>query len=124
MTTSVLIVENSQIISAGIRQMLASHKDICVVGAVRSLNEATEVVVELHPDVTLLDLGLADSAVGSLDEAHTLVKLSRTVVCMSLRRPEDTVELTAALGTTQCVDKMNLSRDLPGAIREARTLPS
>src|SRR5882672_105491 len=120
MTTSVLIVENSQIISAGIRQMLASHKDSCVVGAVRTLNEATEVVVELHPDVTLLDLGLADSAVGSLDEAHTLVKLSRTVVCMSLRRPEDTVELTAALGTTQCVDKMNLSRDLPGAIREAR----
>ena len=120
--TSVLIVDNSEVILKGIKNMLSIYEDIHVVGAVCSLKEATQAVAQLKPDVTVLDLSLTEGEDQSLEDAQALIRSSRAVICISVRNAQDIANLTAALGMTKCVDKMNLFQDLPEAIRGARTL--
>jgi DNA-binding NarL/FixJ family response regulator len=119
---SVLLVDDSPVILKSIRAMLLNHHDITVVGAVLSLSEAILANKEFHPDVTVLDLGMADQGERSKQEASELVGQSKTVVLMSLLPERDMNPLLAAIGVANCIDKMDLHSELPKVIRETHQI--
>jgi DNA-binding NarL/FixJ family response regulator len=119
---SVLLVDDSPVILKSIRAMLLNPHDITVVGAVLSLSEAILANKEFHPDVTVLDLGMADQGERSKHEANELVGQSKTVVLMSLLPERDMKPLLAAIGVDNCIDKMDLHSELPKVIRETHQI--
>lgn len=116
--TRVLLVDGSQVILKIASEMLSQHSDIQVIKAVSTLPDALRVIKEFIPDVTVMDLSMADRGVESTRQGRTLVEHSRTVVCMSMLQENDTKHLASVLGVTRCVDKMDLYNELPKAIRE------
>jgi len=116
--TTVLLVDDSQIVLKTTRAMLAQHPDIEVVGAVSNLPDALRVIEEFLPDVTVLDLGMTDRGAESAQQGRTLVENSRAVVCISLLEEKDLKKLASLIGVAVCIDKMNLYAELPKTIRE------
>ena len=120
---TVLLVDDSPVILKAIRAMLLDHPDIDVVGAVLTLTEAILVNEELHPSVTVLDLGMTEGEEAKR-QADELVGNSKTVVLMTLLPEQDMKPLLEAIGVASCIDKMNLYSELPRAIREAHQIAS
>jgi DNA-binding NarL/FixJ family response regulator len=120
---TVLLVDDSPVILKAIRAMLLDHPDIDVVGAVLTLTEAILVNEELHPSVTVLDLGMTEGEEATL-RANELIGNSKTVLFMTVRPDQDVKTLLAAIGVASCIDKMNLYSELPRAIREAHQIAS
>jgi chemotaxis response regulator CheB len=82
--TRVLLVDGSQVILKIASEMLSQHSDIQVISAVSTLPDALRVIEEFIPDVTVMDLSMADRGFESIQQGRTLVEHSRTVVCMSM----------------------------------------
>ena len=55
---NVMIVDDHPVFRQGLRNILASHKDLCIVGEATDGPEAIELVQELLPDVVLMDINL------------------------------------------------------------------
>jgi len=55
-TVSVVLVDDEELVRAGLRMILAPEPDIVVTGEARNGEEALEVVARVDPDVVLLDL--------------------------------------------------------------------
>jgi len=60
MTIRVLLADDHALMRAGLRALLASATDIEVVGEVRTGREAERQVVQLEPDVVLMDVVMPD----------------------------------------------------------------
>jgi two-component system response regulator NreC len=56
----VLLVDDHEIVRAGLRSLLERHQDVKIVGEAGSGAEAVELVVELEPDVVLMDVSMRD----------------------------------------------------------------
>jgi two-component system NarL family response regulator len=56
--TRVLIVDDHPMVAAGIKAILETYEDLCVVGTLSNGREAIDRVAELDPDVMLLDLNM------------------------------------------------------------------
>ena len=56
MSVRVLLVDDHQLVRAGLEQLLGSAEDVDVVGAAADGPEAVELVRRLRPDVVLMDL--------------------------------------------------------------------
>jgi two-component system, NarL family, response regulator DevR len=56
----VAIVDDHEIVRAGLKQVLERERDIVIVGEARTGNEAVHIAETLHPDVMLLDAKLED----------------------------------------------------------------
>src|SRR3712207_5075683 len=57
--TSVVIVDDHDLVREGLRTVLSQHPDILVVGEAGTVSDAVEVVHTVAPDLVLLDLRLA-----------------------------------------------------------------
>ena len=117
--TKVLLVDYSGVVLTGIQRLLANYPDISVVGAVPTLEEGIRLAEEFHPDVTVFDLSMSDRGPSARKQTQTLIASSKKVLCISLLREDDVSPLLAAIGVSQYVDKVNLSQELPDAIRKA-----
>ena len=114
---TVLLVDHSPLMLAGLRKILAIHTDINVVGSVSTLREALTANDELHPDVTVLDLSLADRSDSSLTEARMLALRSKKMVTLTLFSDSETERIADLLGVTARIDKMHMFETLPNSIR-------
>ena len=56
MTTSVLLVDDQQLLRMGFRMVLESQPDLCVVGEAGDGTTAIQLTAELSPDVVLMDV--------------------------------------------------------------------
>ena len=117
MSTTVLLVDHSPVMLAGLRKMLAYHSDINVVGSVSTLLEALLANDALLPDVTVLDLSLADRSDGSLTQARILAQRSKRTVTLTLFSDSETEHIADLLGITSRIDKMHMWQTLPNSIR-------
>jgi DNA-binding NarL/FixJ family response regulator len=113
---TVLLVDHSPLMLAGLRRILAIHADINVVGSVSTLREALTANDDLHPDVTVLDLSLADRSDNSLTEARILALRSKRMVTLTLFCDSETERIANLLGVTSCIDKMHMFETLPNSI--------
>jgi len=58
MKIKVLIAEDHKILRVGIKNLLQNEKDIVLVGEASNGNEALDMVMELKPDIVLMDIGM------------------------------------------------------------------
>ena len=62
MRIRVMLIDDQQMVTAGLRALLQPEPDIAVVGEARGVTEAVRKAAELKPDVILMDVQLADGS--------------------------------------------------------------
>jgi two-component system chemotaxis response regulator CheB len=105
MTIRVLLVDDSAFVRKVLREVLARHAEIEVVGFARDGLEALEKIAELSPDVMTLDLTMPNlDGIGVLDELVGKLKPAVVVVSTS---PADSELVVRALerGAVDMVQK-------------------
>src|SRR2546426_205175 len=71
-----MLVDDHEIITAGLRVVLQAEHDIAVVGKASGVKQAVRMATELKPDVVLMDVKLAD---GSGIDATEQIKVLKGV---------------------------------------------
>src|SRR5215217_1101279 len=116
----VLIAEGHGLVRAGFRALIESQADMCVAGEAPTADQALAAVLELRPDVVLID---ADVPGGGADAAHRILAgtdQGATHVVMLFAQPRDEAVLAAVrAGATGLLLKDAEPDDLVDALRVA-----
>jgi DNA-binding NarL/FixJ family response regulator len=115
----VLLVEDNEVYRSSLELLLGMHDGIRVVGAVADGSRAAEAVVDLDPDVVLMDYRLP-----GLDGAEATAALRRLrpevgVVCLTAEASEQERAAVIAAGAFALVEKGEPVQRLVEVIREA-----
>lgn len=117
MAIKVMLVEDHAIVREGLKALLASEKDIEVVGEAGSSREALQVAIRARPEVVIMDLRLPDRSgievTRALKEAFPDIK----VVILSMYDEEELVIRALKSGATGYVLKRAGVTELLRAIR-------
>jgi len=62
MIRNILIVEDHPIFRMGLRELINQEKDMTVCGQAESVQEARKLLMNVHPDLAIVDLSLKDSS--------------------------------------------------------------
>ena len=114
--TSVLLVEDSEIMRSAIKCLLNTDPEIQLLAEAINLREAIDLTKNLHPEVVILDLHLGDE--GSI--LPSTVKSSFVgcrIVAMSFANDREVKEIAERFGAAILLDKMTLASDLIPAIK-------
>jgi DNA-binding NarL/FixJ family response regulator len=116
--TSVLVVDDHAVVRQGIRGLLATEKDIVVVGEARDGREAVAMTLELDPDVVLMDIGMPTmngiEATRRIREAAPRSK----VLILSAHSDDHYIAGVTSLGAVGFLLKQSSLADLARSIRE------
>lgn len=116
---TVLIADESEIMRAAIRKTLEKENNINIVGEASTFAETRQKIVDLKPDVLLLDLQLPEKwAI-----APALVKAQLGTVytlAASLSNDTEAKALAESYGAATLLDKMTLYTDIVPAIRRCQ----
>ena len=113
----VLIVEDHQVVAEGLSALLNDQPDITVVGSATSVADSVARVVELNPDVVVLDFRLAD---GTGADAGTDIRQVRPDIKLIFLTREDTdAARFAALeaGASAFIHKSKAASEVVEAVR-------
>ncbi len=115
----VVLADDHPLMRAGLRSVLAAHKDIAILAEASDGQAALDAIRAHQPDVAVLDIQMP--RLSGLEVARTLVaeKTRTALVLLTLHREE--ADLTAALdaGVTGYVLKDDATSDLVDALRSA-----
>ena len=119
MTVSVLVVDDDELIRAGLRAVLDAEPDLTVVGEAADAPTALALAGRLAPDVVLLDLALP--GMGGIEAAAALRRDApgSAVVVFTLYDDDRNWAAARAAGAAACVGKQEPVEALLGAIRQA-----
>jgi two-component system response regulator NreC len=84
MTISVLLVDDHEVVRHGLRALLASERDIVLVGEASSGEEALTFADSIHPDVTVVDLALPGMNGFELTRQLTAKQIGTRVLVLSM----------------------------------------
>lgn len=116
MTTSVLIVDDHEVVRVGLRTLLDRREDVTLVGAVETAEEAIEEVVRYEPDVVVMDVRLPrQSGIEACREIRSLRPATRVLMLTSYP-DEDAVLASILAGASGYLLKDSTGRDLAAAI--------
>jgi DNA-binding NarL/FixJ family response regulator len=112
----VYLVDDHAIVRAGVRSLLAHHRQVVVVGESETGEDALERVPELSPDIVLLDLSLP--GIDGIATARALRDLAPSVRLVALSMHEDTEYVRGFLeaGGSGYVPKSSLEAQLIDAL--------
>jgi two-component system response regulator NreC len=114
-----LLVDDHEIVRAGIRALLESREDMEVVGEAASGHEALDLAVQLRPDVVLMDISMPGMS-GDDATRQILQSVSETnVVALSVHEEEAYFYQMFQAGACGYVPKRAAPRLLLSAIRAA-----
>jgi len=117
MSTRVLLADDHEIFVEGLRSLLNKEPQLEVVGAVTDGSQAVRQVLELEPDVVIMDLSMPDM---SGIEATQLIKTERPevkILCLSMHSDKGFVMGALDAGASGYVLKDGAKRELLEAIR-------
>ena len=115
--TTILIVDDHELIRQGMRQLLEGEPDMQVVGEARSANEGLAFARQLTPDVVVLDVRLPDrQGIEICGELRALSPRSRILVCSGLSEGTALIEAARA-GADGFVSKEGPSAEIVDAVR-------
>ncbi len=119
MTIRLLLVDDHQVVRSGLRMLLASEKDVEIVGEAGTAGEALEGVENFKPDVVLMDIGLPDmsgiDATREIKRQHPRV----AVVALTIHEDEEYFFRMLEAGAGGYVPKRAAPEELLTAIRTA-----
>ena len=118
--TRVVLVDDEQMVRAGLRLLIASEDDLEGVGEAADGREGVEVVTRLRPDVVLMDVRMP--RLSGLDAAQrVLATVPGTKVLMLTTFDEDeVVDASLRHGVSGFLLKSSPPEDLVDAVRHAR----
>ncbi|MGA9939243.1 MAG: response regulator transcription factor [Candidatus Acidiferrales bacterium] len=110
----ILVVDDHEVVRAGLTKLLQDSWDIC--GEAENGLEAVDKVLELKPDVVVLDLSMP--LMGGTAAARQIRRLSPAtkIVVLSMHDSETVVELSRLIGADACVSKRSAATELHKAI--------
>jgi DNA-binding NarL/FixJ family response regulator len=117
MCVRVFLADDAEVMRKAIRTLLSNRHDIAVVGEASSFPETIQKMAELHPDLILFDVHLAEGNNAAPTEAKKLLNGAK-VLAISFATDEQTHELAGIVGAVKLLDKMELSKELIPAILE------
>ena len=113
----VFLLDDHEVVRAGVREMLQRDGDIEVIGESASAVEAAHRIPALHPDVAVLDARLPDG--NGIDVCRDIRSVDPTIKGLILTSYEDDEALFAAImaGASGYVLKQIRGTDLVDAVR-------
>jgi CheY-like chemotaxis protein len=110
----ILLVDDHEVVRAGLARLLQDSWDIC--GEAANGREAVDMVLELKPDLVVLDLSMP--VMGGTAAAREIRSLSPAtkIVLLSMHDTESVVELSRLVGADACVSKRSAANELRKAI--------
>jgi DNA-binding NarL/FixJ family response regulator len=116
--TTIFIADDSDHVRRAIRNFFASDSRFKVIGEARNYSETLRMIIELKPDLLLVDLRMP----GADPDAAGLAKLISTCKCpavvMSFSADAETRGIASSVGASRLVDKTKLYQELIPAIEE------
>ncbi|HZW79579.1 MAG TPA: response regulator [Candidatus Deferrimicrobiaceae bacterium] len=119
MTHTILIVDDSSTVRSSLRRWIGTHPDFHVCGEAENGEVAIAKVIEMHPDIVILDLQMP--VMDGLDAARHISQLApNTAMVMFTMHPSgELLKVARALGVRDVVSKTDhLSDSLLVALRQ------
>src|SRR3954468_24968099 len=112
----VFLLDDHEVVRRGLRDLLESDGDICVVGESGSAVEAAARIPALRPDVAVLDGRLPDGS--GIDVCRDVRSVDPTIKALILTSYDDDEALFAAIlaGASGYILKEATGQDLIGAV--------
>jgi DNA-binding NarL/FixJ family response regulator len=111
-SVKILVSDDSEIVRRGIRQLLSGHTEIEIVGEAANYAQTIQLVCDLHPEIVVLDLHMADEKNHTPQEFKSHLSHKSQVVAISFWNDEATALLADCYGAVTFLDKTNLSNTL------------
>ncbi len=119
MTIRLLLVDDHEVVRSGIRMLLEDEADVEIVGEFGTAREALDALIELRPDVVLMDIGLPDmSGIDAAKEAKRL-RPETAIVALTIHEDEEYFFRMLEAGASGYVPKRAAPEELLTAIRVA-----
>ncbi len=116
----VLVVEDHEILAKGLTRLLDSCADFEVVGVRRTVSDAVSAVLELRPDVVLMDYQLPDGdGVSAVEQIKREVPSTQVVMLTSSETDERLARRAFEAGCSGFVGKSRSVEDLFSVVRAA-----
>jgi len=113
----ILIVEDHQIVAEGLTVLLNDQPDMAVVGVAESLDDAIPLVLQLEPQVVLLDFHLKKGTGDDVGRAILKVR-PRTKLIFLTRESGDGARFSAAhIGASAFIHKSRAAAEVVDAVR-------
>jgi DNA-binding NarL/FixJ family response regulator len=113
----VFIVDDHTIVRQGLRRLLESEQDLCVVGEAKDGLEAVERSADIDADVFVMDLSMP--ALGGVDATRRILKAKpgARVLVLSMYADPDFAEQALKAGVAGYVTKDAPAEELLGAVK-------
>ena len=105
-----------------IRALLSNGEDISVVGEASNFRETIQKMVELQPDLVILDVNMPDRNRVAPNKVKRLLKGAR-VLAITLGADDAAEELSDSVGAVKVLDKADLADQLIPAILKSTSRP-
>lgn len=116
-TIRVLLVDDHNVLRAGLRALLESEEDIVVVGEASTGEEGVEAVKRLKPDVVVMDLTMPGAGgLQALKDINAL-NLGAHVLILTMHSEDEYLLAVLEAGGSGYVRKTSADHDLTAAIR-------
>ena len=121
MPIKILIVDDHGVLRAGLRALLNSEKDMQVVGEAASVDEAIVKVMDLQPDVILMDISLSGESGIELTKILTSRDRSIRILMLTIHEDESLLQAAIQSGASGYILKRAVESELTNAIRAVAT---
>jgi two-component system response regulator NreC len=114
-----MLVDDHQVVRSGLRMLLASESDIDIIGEAGTAEEAIASVLDIKPDVVLMDIGLPDKS--GIEATKEIKAILPDVAVVALTIHEDAEYFFKMLdaGASGYVPKRAAPEELVSAIQSA-----
>jgi len=117
---TVLLTDDEEAVRRSIRRLLDSDPEIHTVGEAVNVQQTIQRLIELKPQIVVLDLRMADkSSVNPQEIKSQLNTLGSRLIAISFWDDSDARALAESLGAATLLDKLTLATELIPAIKAA-----
>jgi len=115
---TVLLVDDHTIVRQGLKALLASEKDMTIVGEAQTGREAVDLTAQHHPSVVIMDLAMP--RLNGSEATRQILKNapSTKVIVLSTYSDDEHVQQALAAGAAAYLLKQTAAEDVVEAIRE------
>jgi DNA-binding NarL/FixJ family response regulator len=115
---TVLLVDDHTIVRQGLKALLASEKDMTIIGEAQTGREAVDLTAQHHPTVVIMDLAMP--RLNGAEATRQILKNapSTKVIVLSTYSDDEHVQQALAAGAAAYLLKQTAAEDVVEAIRE------